>query len=500
MRGATVIAATCVLSAGLTLGCSGEKASGPAGPPPPSGPPVVTSVNGAAAPAGPPGGVVVISGSNFGASQASASGQVLFYATSSTPPFVSPTPVPATIALGSDWTDTLIVTTVPAGAANGVLVVQTSGGTSTQVVFYVTASADFSPSAVSWTAGPALPVGLSGHAVAFTWSVVNPYLPLYAGTVYVVGGADSTNVPTNSAYFSVVASSGGLLAPWAAAPPLPQPLAFATAASASPYNSAAAYGYLYVIGGDSTADGKPVATVYVGKTSQTTGVTAWTATTPLPVPLHSAGAAVFDGGLYVVGGSTVGNVPVSTVYRASIGADGSLGAWRTLTPLPFKRSYFGFGIAGTFLYALGGDSGTVTPNDSIPSPTAINDVAYAQIDVRTGNLTAAGWQSGSGRLMAAASKLTALPASGAILVTAGLYVGAATGSTEETYATVKASGATGAVASLTGSNTISSSGGGNVFNHAAVGFVDITGAFHELVVGGDDVNTPTKKHKGSWYH
>ena len=499
MRARTVFAATCVFSASLSLGCGGEKSSGPAGPPPPSGPPVVTSINRSAAPSGPPGGVVVISGSNFGASQASASGKVLFYATSSTPPFVSPTGVPAAIALGSDWTDTLIVTTVPAGAVNGVLVVQTSGGASAQVVFYVTSSADFSPSAVSWTAGPALPVGLSGHAVGFSWSVVNPYFPMYAGTVLVVGGADSTNVPTSSAYFSIVASSGALLTPWAAAPPLPQPLAFATAATASPYNSVAAYGYLYVIGGDSTADGKSVATVYVGKTSQTTGVTAWTVTTPLPVPLHSAGAAVFNGGLYVVGGSTVGNVPVSTVYRASIGADGSLGAWRTLTPLPFKRSYFGFGIAGTFLYALGGDSGTVAPNDASLSPTAINDVVYAQIDARTGDITAAGWRNGSSKLLAAASKLTALPASGAILVTAGLYTGAATGASEETYATVSANGATGAVAGVTGSN-ISSTGGGNLFNHGTVGFVDISGGFHELVVGGDDVNAPTKKHRGTWYH
>jgi hypothetical protein len=500
MRGAPVFAVSCALSAGLSLGCGSEKSSGPAGPPAPSGPPVVTSVNGAAAPAGPVGSVVVISGSNFGASQAGAAGQVLFYPGSSTAPPLSSTPVPATITLASDWSDTLIVTSVPAGAANRVLVVQTSGGASTMVTFYVTAAATFSPSGLSWTAGPALPVGLSGHAVAFTWSVANPYIPQYAGTIYVVGGADSTNVPKSSVYYSTVAYSGGLLVPWAAAAPLPQPLAFATTAMASPYNSTAAYGYLYVIGGDSTADGKPVATVYVGKTSQVSGVANWTTTSPLPVPLHSAGAAVFNGSLYVVGGSTVGNVPVATVYRAAISADGSLGAWRTLSPLPFKRSYFGFGIAGTFLYALGGDSGTVAPNDSSLSPTTINDVVYAQIDVRTGNLTAAGWQSGSGRLMVAASKLTALPASGAILVTAGLYVGAATGSTEETYATVNASGATGVVASVTGSSTISSSGGGNVFNHAAVGFVDITGAFHELVVGGDDVNAPTKKRKGSWYH
>ena len=43
-------------------------------------------------------------------------------------------------------------------------------------------------------------------------------------------------------------------------------------------------------------------------------------------------------------------------------------------------------------------------------------------------------------------------------------------------------------------------GGGNLFNHAATGYLDAAGAFHVLVVGGDDVNTPTKKRKGVFYY
>lgn len=31
-------------------------------------------------------------------------------------------------------------------------------------------------------------------------------------------------------------------------------------------------------------------------------------------------------------------------------------------------------------------------------------------------------------------------------------------------------------------------------------YLDATGAFHVLVVGGDDVNTPTKKHTGVFYY
>src|SRR4029077_15818407 len=250
--------------------------------------------------------------------------------------------------------------------------------------------------------------------------------------------------------------------------------------------------YLYVLGGDSTASGKPVATVYVGTLSATGAVTGWTTTTALPAPLHSLGAVIFNGNVYVAGGSGAGNVPVATVYRAPIMSSGALGAWQALASLPFARSYFGFGVNGTFLYALGGDSGTVTPNDSSLKGSVISDIVYAQIDVHTGNLTAAGWIANTNKVKKSVAKHTVVVASGNILITAGLYNGATTGATEETYTTLNADGSTVSVNGATGSNTISTAGGGNVFNHAAVGYLDATGAFHVLVVGGDDVNTPTK--------
>src|SRR5256884_2098366 len=142
------------LPAALLLAACGS--SGPTGL---SGPPVVTTVNGATAPAAPLGATIVLEGSNFGGSQAAATGVVLFTNASGGPDT-------ATIASAGDWSSTLIVTTVPAGAATGNLVVKTSGGTSTPVVFTLAAKVAFSPSTVAWTSTTALPVGLSGHAVA----------------------------------------------------------------------------------------------------------------------------------------------------------------------------------------------------------------------------------------------------------------------------------------------------------------------------------------------
>lgn len=483
MRVTTVV----TLSAcALVAACGGS--SGPTGP---SGPPVVTLVNGATLPSASAGATVVIAGSNFGTSQAVAAGHVVFSKGAGARDT-------ATITSAADWTGTLIVTAVPAGVPVGVdtLFVETSGGTSTPVLFTVVAKVAFSPSTVTWKSTTALPVGLSGHAVAAaTLPGASP-----TSVVWVVGGADSSNVPRDTVLYATVTSTGAL-GNWTVTHTLPAPVAFAATVVATPFNSpVTSTSYLYVLGGDSTAGGKPIATVYVGTLNAAGAVTQWSTTSALPAPVHSLGAVIFNGDVYVAGGSGVGNVPVKTAYRAAIHSDGTLGAWQPLASLPFGRSHFGFGLNGLFLYVLGGDSAAVTPNDSSLSPAAINDVLYAQIDVHTGNLTPAGWIASTNKLKKVVTKHTAVVAGGNVLITAGLYNGASSGSTEETYAGLNPDGTTASFNGATGANTISSAGGGDLFNHAAVGYLDGSGAFHVLVVGGDDVNAPTTKHKGAYYY
>jgi hypothetical protein len=83
---------------------------------------------------------------------------------------------------------------------------------------------------------------------------------------------------------------------------------------------------------------------------------------------------------------------------------------------------------------------------------------------------------------------------------AGLYNGATNGSSEETAAAINPDGSVVSFGGATGVNTITKGGGGNVFNHAAVGYVDPSGAFHVLVAAGDDVNTPGTKHGKVFYY
>jgi hypothetical protein len=467
-----------VFATSLFAGCHGS--DGPTGP---SGPPVVTSVNGATLPAAPIGSTVIIEGSNFGSTQGSS--QVLFSNGTGT--------VAAAIASASNWSDGFIVTTVPAGTVTGNVVVQTSGGTSTAVVFTVTASAAFSPSTVTWTGTSQLPVALSGHAVAYAE---------LRGTsttraIYTIGGEDNSNSLQTAVYYSIVGSTGSLGA-WTATAPLPTALAFHRAVVATPANSkVTALGYVYVLGGTTDAAGtQVVSTIYRGTLAADGTISSWAQAGSLPAPLHSFGAAIFLGNLYIWGGATTNNAPVATAYRSTIDAAGALGTWKSEASLPSARAYFGFGSFAGYLYSFGGNTGTIAPNDaSVSSNTSSAEVVYAQIDLRSRDIMTAGWTVNSNQLSKTRMKHTAVIAGGNVLITAGLYAGASTGSSEESYAQLNANGSAGSFNGATGSVTINSLGGGNVFNHGAVGYSDGNGAFHVAVVGGDDVSTPGTKHK-----
>lgn len=452
--------------------------------------PVVTYVNGATQPSGNSGSTVIIEGSAFGDRQGT--GKVVFSNGSGGQ-------VTATIASAGDWTDGFIVTTVPAGAATGDLQVITATGSSVPLTFTVTSNAQFSPSTIAWTSTTALPIGVSGHDVAFasvkgTSSTTN--------VVYVTGGADSTLVPRADVRYAIVQSNGQLGA-WTTTTPLPAGRAFHSSVVATPANSRVkGNGYIYVLGGIKDSLGTTITTVYRGAIANDGSVSSWSPIPDMPVARQSMGAVIFRGDIFLVGGAGTGNVPVATVYRARIDSLGNIGSWVSQAALPFPRAYHGVAQFGGYLYSFGGDSGTVSPFDANYTNNAskTNQVAFAKIDLRTNDLTAAGWTVNTSSLTKVVSKHTAVIAGGNVLISGGLYNGAASGSSEQSYAQINSDGTVGSFSGATGSHTISSSGGKNLFNHAAVSYVDASGAAHVLIVGGDDVNAPRHMRPESWFY
>ena len=443
--------------------------------------PTLEFVNNATKPSGNVGSTVIIEGDAFGDVQGI--GQVLFSDGGGGT-------IAAEIADEADWVNTFIVTTVPSGAEDGPITVVTATGTSNALHFTVTSAATFSPSTMNWTVTDDLPVGLSGHRAASLQ--IEDAGGDTSRFVHVLGGASDDGVPQSEVYIGRVLATGHVDA-WTATSPLPAGRAFHGLVAATPFNSRVAdHGQLYVLGGLDMVGGQPTTTVYRAALNEDGSVGEWAETQPLPEPLHALGVVIFRGAIYVAGGATTDNEPVTSVYRARPEPDGELGEWEMLPELPSARAFHGLASFGGFLYAVGGDSAAVDPDDNAHQNNAskLREVAYVRIDLRNGNFAAEEWSLNENQLEKRRAKHSTVVAGGNLFVTSGLYDAAGTGSTESVFAQINADGSVGTFNGATGSNTLLSQGGANLFNQAAISYIDADGVAHVMVIGGDNVNAP----------
>jgi len=439
--------------------------------------PQLSFVNSATKPSGNIGSTVIIEGRAFGDKQG---GSQVFFSdgTGGT--------IPAEISSPDDWTDTFIVTTVPNGSDDGPVTVETEIGTSESLDFQVTDGAVFSPSSIEWTVTTELPEAVSGHKAVYT-----PLLNASDMTeqyVHVTGGRDQDGEASGQVLHGRIDSNGDITS-WNSSASLPQPLSFHASVSATPFNSRVqGDGFLYVLGGTG-ADGQPISTVSIGSLNAGGEVDNWTDGTPLPEPLHSLGAVLFRSSIYISGGASIDNEPTDKVYKAEIDTLGNLGDWEQLDNLPSPRAYHGFVSFGGYLYSVGGESAAVSPDDGV-SGSNLDEVAYVRVNLRTGNFTATGWTVNEESLQKTRSKHTTVIAGGNVFVSSGLYAAAGQGSSENAYAQLNSDGSVGSFAGATGSNTLLSEGGSNLFNQAGLSYVDDEGVSHVMIIGGDEVNDP----------
>jgi hypothetical protein len=446
--------------------------------------PVLSFVNSATKPSGNIGSTIIFEGKAFGDLQGS--GQILFSDGTATGT------IAGTILTEDDWTETFIVTTVPNGAQDGPVVVMTEVGASNALPFKVTGSATFSPSTITWTLSTALPVAVSGHnSISIPVDDATGLTNQYA---YVSGGRIAGGTASNQLIYGKLNNNGSVTS-WGNTLSLPTALSFHTAVAAVPFNSkVSGSGFIYVIGGIN-ADGTVISTVSAAAINNDGPIKpTWRNESALPQPLHSAGAVIFRGSVYVAGGSTTGNVPVKTVYRSRINELGQLGAWESLPELPSAMTHHGFVQFGGYLYSLGGETATVNPDDGTLGTATTGDVLYSKINLRTGEIGS--WTVNPTALGKARSKHTTLVLGGNIFVTSGLYSGLSSGvqgSSENVYSVINSDGTLGSFNGATGSNTIFKEGGNNLFNQSGISYIDADGVAHVMIIGGARVGFPDTK-------
>lgn len=196
---------------------------------------------------------------------------------------------------------------------------------------------------------------VDGNGMITSWEAAKPLPGAFADMalgsdedyVFLAGGLDATGEATNAAFIAPIFGDGRLGDWKSTAFPLPAPRAHSAAVVSN--------GYAYVIGGSERH--AAVATVYRAKIGFAGTTGPWIATASLPGARSHHAAIARDGSIYVIAGNAGTSdepQPLNDVIRATIGEDGALGEWQTLSTLDASFATHAALVYDGELYVMGG--------------------------------------------------------------------------------------------------------------------------------------------------
>jgi len=208
-------------------------------------------------------------------------------------------------------------------------------------------------------------LGSWSSTTAYPIPVDTEWCGAYSSYIYCVGGYNETDgysqdtAASSSVWYAPLSSSG--IGTWTLTTAYPNgdylPSCYAAGA------------YLYCIGG-ADANGNPLGTTYYASLSSS-GVGAWTATTPYPVAASGQACVIGSGEILCVGGETSSSPAFTgSVYYAPIIPTGGIGSWKPATSYPVAVGTDCVALSGN-VYCVGGLDGSSTG--------ANNYVEYTQI-------------------------------------------------------------------------------------------------------------------------
>jgi hypothetical protein len=141
--------------------------------------------------------------------------------------------------------------------------------------------------------------------------------------------------------------------------------------------TAAYNGYLYAVGGQGASG--PTTDVDYAPINSNGTIGAWASTTALTTARTYPGVVAYNGYLYIYGGWNTGASALGTVDYAPINSStGALGSWTTSSNAMATASCrFGMAVYNGYLYAIGGNTGTVSSTQCGNASTPVNTVQFA---------------------------------------------------------------------------------------------------------------------------
>jgi len=136
--------------------------------------------------------------------------------------------------------------------------------------------------------------------------------------------------------------------------------------------------HLYLLGGHAQQGGSGEAAAEYVKLDAHRAMTSWHATAAMQQGRYALAAAAHGDALYALGGMN-GATYLDVIEESRIQADGALGAWRKIAPLPAPLADFGVIVHGDWLYVIGGTN-----------PRGYFDNVFVTRFAKNGELTAPG--------------------------------------------------------------------------------------------------------------
>ena len=169
--------------------------------------------------------------------------------------------------------------------------------------------------------------------------------------------------PSTSVYTAPI-NADGTIGAWVASTAYPISTGYITVAVTK--------NYVYAMGGSAASGDIVVSSIYRAAINNDGTIGAWTAAGNLPVALSDSRAAITKDRIYLVGGYLGGGSRSATVYTAPIDATGTIGTWSSTGPaFPTALSATNLVVTNSRVYAIGGH---------VSAAVAVNAVYSAPIN------------------------------------------------------------------------------------------------------------------------